>query len=132
MEDPNRMPFGFIPLTTGQIFYMSTYCYCTVNLKPFVPGHILVLSRRPVLSVDQLMDVESANLMQTVARAMRIIGIVSNGFIVHKSVRLDAELGSKEDTDLTMHMGGTNIRFGNVHLRIVRGVKSLVADITKE
>ena len=62
---------------------------------------------------------------------MRIIGIVSNGFIVHKSVRLDAELGSKEDTDLTMHMGGTNIRFGNVHLRIVRGVKSLVADIQK-
>lgn len=73
MEDPNRMPFGFIPLTTGQIFYMSTYCYCTVNLKPFVPGHILVLSRRPVLSVDQLTDVESANLMQTVARAMRML-----------------------------------------------------------
>ena len=67
------MPFGFIPLTTSQIFYMSTYCYCTVNLKPFVPGHILVLSRRPVLSVDQLTDAESANLMQTVARAMRML-----------------------------------------------------------
>ena len=44
-----------------------------MNLKPFVPGHILVLSRRPVLSVDQLTDVESANLMQTVARAMRML-----------------------------------------------------------
>lgn len=73
LENPQVVPFGFIPLPLRQTFYMSPFSFCTVNLKPFVPGHVLVLSRRPVISVDQLTDEEAADLMKTIRLTVRLI-----------------------------------------------------------
>ena len=73
LEEPSVLPFGFIPLQSYQVFFQSAYSYCSVNLKPFVPGHVLVMSRRPVLSIDQLTEEESNDLMQTIRRTVRMI-----------------------------------------------------------
>lgn len=73
MADPSLLPFGFIPLSSSQVFFKGKHSYCSVNLKPFVPGHVLVMSRRPVLSIDQLTEEEANDLMQTVRRTMRMI-----------------------------------------------------------
>ena len=73
LENPQVVPFGFIPLPLRQVFYVSSFSFCTVNLKPFVPGNVLVMSRRPVISVDQLTDEEATDLMKTIRRTVHLI-----------------------------------------------------------
>jgi hypothetical protein len=44
--------FGRFKIETKQIFYRSSHSFATVNLRPLVPGHVLVVSNRvvPLLS----------------------------------------------------------------------------------
>lgn len=50
-EDEYRL-FGRFKIDTNQIFYRSTHSFAMVNLRPLVPGHVLVVSNRvvPLLS----------------------------------------------------------------------------------
>lgn len=65
------MNFKFGPHTIGknQIFYCSKYSFGLVNLKPIVPGHVLVICRRVVprfldLTKEEVSDLfESAHLI---------------------------------------------------------------------
>ncbi|QPG75698.1 hypothetical protein FOA43_003057 [Brettanomyces nanus] len=51
---------------TRQVFYRSKYCYALVNLKPIVPGHVLVVPFRQVPRLKELSVKESIDLMATV------------------------------------------------------------------
>ena len=73
MEDSNNLAFGHIPLPLYQIFYRTTYSYCSCNLKPFVPGHILIIPRRPVPTVDLLTDEEAVDIMMVLKKMTRFI-----------------------------------------------------------
>ena len=44
--------FGRFKIATSQIFYRSIHSFAMVNLRPLVPGHVLVVSNRvvPLLS----------------------------------------------------------------------------------
>lgn len=44
--------FGRFKIASSQIFYRSKYSFAMVNLRPLVPGHVLVVSNRivPLLS----------------------------------------------------------------------------------
>lgn len=55
------MKFGPWPITPNEIFYNSTLSYGLVNLKPVVPGHVLVIPKRIVsrfhdLSIEEVGD----------------------------------------------------------------------------
>ena len=73
MESDFYFPFGFLALPTTQIFALSKLSYCSVNLKPFVPGHVLVIPRRPVPAIDDLTEEEMADLMLLVQRTVRML-----------------------------------------------------------
>ncbi|KAJ8469578.1 hypothetical protein ONZ45_g16845 [Pleurotus djamor] len=58
---------------TKQAFYKSSLSYAIVNLKPIVPGHVLVIPTRIVPRLTDLNESEVTSLMkavQTVGRAV--------------------------------------------------------------
>ena len=73
MEKEGYLPFGHISLPPYQVFYASSFSFCSVNLKPFVPGHILVIPRRNVPTLDLLTEEEAADLMLVTRKMIRFI-----------------------------------------------------------
>ncbi|GLB44860.1 putative HIT domain containing protein [Lyophyllum shimeji] len=58
---------------TRQAFYRSSLTYAIVNLKPIVPGHVLVCPTRPVPRLADLNDSELSSLMLSVRRVGAVI-----------------------------------------------------------
>jgi len=58
---------------TRQAFYRSSLSYAIVNLKPIVPGHVLVVPTRPVPRLADLNDSELSSLMLSVRRIGTVI-----------------------------------------------------------
>ncbi|KAI0003842.1 HIT-like protein [Russula compacta] len=58
---------------TRQSFHRTALAYAIVNLKPIVPGHVLVCSTRPVPRLADLRADELAELMRTVQHVGRVV-----------------------------------------------------------
>ncbi|KAF7324890.1 Diadenosine 5',5'''-P1,P4-tetraphosphate asymmetrical hydrolase [Mycena kentingensis (nom. inval.)] len=58
---------------TRQAFYRSSLSYAIVNLKPIVPGHVLVIPTRPVRRLADLNEPELTSLMRAVQRVGGVI-----------------------------------------------------------
>ncbi|KAK7052452.1 Hit domain protein [Favolaschia claudopus] len=58
---------------TRQAFYRSSLSYAIVNLKPIVPGHVLVLPTRHVQRLADLSEPELASLMGAVQKVGSVI-----------------------------------------------------------
>ncbi|KAF9486344.1 diadenosine 5',5'''-P1,P4-tetraphosphate asymmetrical hydrolase [Pholiota conissans] len=58
---------------TTQAFYRASRSYAIVNLKPIVPGHVLVIPNRPVPRLSDLDENELACLMQSVKRVGNVV-----------------------------------------------------------
>jgi len=58
---------------TRQAFYRSSLSYAIVNLKPIVPGHVLVIPTRPVLRLADLDASELSSLMTSVQTVGKVI-----------------------------------------------------------
>ncbi|KAJ7020154.1 diadenosine hydrolase [Mycena alexandri] len=58
---------------TRQAFYRSTLSYAIVNLKPIVPGHVLVLPTRRVQRLADLSEPELSSLMRAVQQVGSVI-----------------------------------------------------------
>ncbi|KAI9429850.1 HIT-like protein [Lactarius indigo] len=58
---------------TRQAFHRTALAYAIVNLKPIVPGHVLVCSTRPVPRITDLRPEELAELMRAVQRVGRVV-----------------------------------------------------------
>ena len=87
MENDLFLPFGFIPLPLSQIFALTSLSFCSVNLKPFSPGHVLVIPRRPVPTLDDLTDEEMTDLMLLVKKTARMLRKVHHADAVTVSVQ---------------------------------------------
>lgn len=68
----NPILFGSF-IVTNQVFYISTKSFGLVNLKPLVPGHVLVCPLRVVPRVCQLTTEEAQDFYSTVHKVSRII-----------------------------------------------------------
>ena len=66
----DTVQFGPLRLDAAQIFYASppNLTLATVNLKPLLPGHVLVFPRRPVQHLSELTDDETLDLWQSVQK----------------------------------------------------------------
>lgn len=67
--------FSTFALDSRQVFHVSPsgLSLAIVNLKPLVPGHVLVISRRVVARYSDLSPEERADLWQTVCKVQRIV-----------------------------------------------------------
>lgn len=60
---PSGIPFGpRIQLHADQVFFESAHCLGVVNLKPIVPGHVLLISKRCVPRLRDLAPEEISDL----------------------------------------------------------------------
>lgn len=57
-----KFKFGPHTITSNEIFFCSKYSFGLVNLKPIVPGHVLVISRRVAPRFLDLSREEAADL----------------------------------------------------------------------
>jgi len=58
---------------TRQAFYRTSLSYAIVNLKPIVPGHVLVVPTRPVVRLMDLTTQELTSLMASVQQVGRVV-----------------------------------------------------------
>jgi len=67
--------FGKFSLKPSQVFFASSsgLSLATVNLKPLVPGHVLVIPRRVVPTIDELTEEEMKDLWRTVRRVQSLV-----------------------------------------------------------
>lgn len=64
--------FYRFPITT-QIFHVTKHTFALVNLKPIVPGHVLVVPLRRVPRLSDLPADESIDFFQTIQRVQKFI-----------------------------------------------------------
>lgn len=58
--------YFFKYIVNRQVFFRSKHCYALVNLKPLVPGHVLVVPYNPeIRRFNQLNDEESIDYMRS-------------------------------------------------------------------
>ncbi|KAI8892922.1 HIT-like domain-containing protein [Globomyces pollinis-pini] len=60
-----KLLFGPHTIRASEIFFTSKYSFGLVNLKPVVPGHVLVISRRVVDRVTNLTPDEVSDMFQS-------------------------------------------------------------------
>ncbi|ODV62327.1 bis(5'-adenosyl)-triphosphatase [Ascoidea rubescens DSM 1968] len=72
MTNKGIVYFSKFPVTS-QVFYRSNYSFALVNLKPIVPGHVLVCPLRVVARLKELTSEESVDFILTVQKIHEFI-----------------------------------------------------------
>ncbi|PYI08237.1 HIT-like protein [Aspergillus sclerotiicarbonarius CBS 121057] len=87
-------PIHFGPfLVTTQVFHLTPHSYALVNLKPILPGHVLISPRRVVPRVTDLTPTETSDLFLTVRRVARMIERVYGASSLNIAIQDGAEAG---------------------------------------
>ncbi|KAJ5569580.1 uncharacterized protein N7459_009010 [Penicillium hispanicum] len=105
-------------IVTPQVFLQTPLSFALVNLKPILPGHVLVSPRRVVPRVSDLTAAETSDLFLTVRRVGRMVErvygasslniAVQDGVNAGQSVpHVHAHIIPRKAADLD-HRGGTD------------------------
>ncbi|OOF99632.1 hypothetical protein ASPCADRAFT_1306 [Aspergillus carbonarius ITEM 5010] len=87
-------PIHFGPfLVTTQVFHLTPHTYALVNLKPILPGHVLISPRRVVPRVTDLTPTETSDLFLTVRRVARMIERVYGASSLNIAIQDGADAG---------------------------------------
>lgn len=85
--------FGPHLLLPSQIFYESAHALAVVNIRPVLPGHVLVISRRAVARFGALSAVEVADVWSTAQLVGRVVTRCHGGAAATYSMQDGAEAG---------------------------------------
>ncbi|OJD17444.1 hypothetical protein AJ78_02469 [Emergomyces pasteurianus Ep9510] len=77
----------------NQVFYITPLSFALVNLKPLLPGHVLVCPLRCVPRVSDLSPTETTDLFLTVRRVSRMIERVYHGTSLNIAIQDGPEAG---------------------------------------
>ncbi|KAJ5822592.1 Histidine triad (HIT) protein [Penicillium robsamsonii] len=112
-------PIYFGPfMVTPQVFHTTPLTFALVNLKPILPGHVLVSPRRVVPRVTDLTPAETSDLFLTVRRVGRMVERVYGATSLNIAIQDGAHAGQsvphvhahiipRKAADLD-HAGGTD------------------------
>ncbi|OQE92941.1 hypothetical protein PENNAL_c0006G00896 [Penicillium nalgiovense] len=105
-------------IVTSQVFHTTPLTFALVNLKPILPGHVLVSPRRVVPRVTDLTPAETSDLFLTVRRVGRMVERVYGATSLNIAIQDGAHAGQsvphvhahiipRKAADLD-HVGGTD------------------------
>lgn len=78
----------------SQVFFKSAHTYALVNLKPLVPGHVLVVPlRQSVLRFGDLTPAESIDYMTSLQTVQKLITRVYNADLLNLAIQDGPESG---------------------------------------
>ncbi|KAF2455112.1 HIT-like domain-containing protein [Lineolata rhizophorae] len=80
-------------LVTSQVFHLTPLTFCLVNLKPLLPGHVLVSPLRAAPRLRDLTPAEAADLFVTVRRVGRTLERVYGASALNVAVQDGADAG---------------------------------------
>ncbi|KAA8571877.1 hypothetical protein EYC84_001831 [Monilinia fructicola] len=58
---------------TDQVFHKSTHCYCLVNIKPILPGHVLVIPYKQHPRMTDLSPHELSDIFLTTQKVQKML-----------------------------------------------------------
>ncbi|KAI0852626.1 HIT-like protein [Daldinia vernicosa] len=74
MSSQSTGPIHFGPFeVTRQVFLTTPHSFALVNIKPLLPGHVLICPRRPHKRLTELTAPEITDLFQAVQRVQRML-----------------------------------------------------------
>ena len=85
--------FGPHALPREQIFYETVHALAITNLRPVLPGHVLVLSRRAVARFGDLSAAEAADVWCAAQAVGRVVTACHGGTSATYSLQDGAEAG---------------------------------------
>lgn len=73
-----NLPGGYLPIVSDniQVFHATRHCFALVNLKPLLPGHVLVIPNRVVPRLTDLSSIEIGDIFVTVQKVQRMLAHV--------------------------------------------------------
>jgi bis(5'-adenosyl)-triphosphatase len=81
------------PLTPPKVFHLTPLSYALVNLKPLLPGHVLVSPRRIVPRFNDLSAAEVQDLFLTVQRVSRTVERLFNASALNIAIQDGRDAG---------------------------------------
>ncbi|KAI3421103.1 Nitrilase and fragile histidine triad fusion protein NitFhit [Globodera pallida] len=72
-KDTATFQFGHVQIDGSQCFLRSSHCFAFVNLKPLVPGHVLVSPLRTASRLTELSDQETADLFVVAKNVQKML-----------------------------------------------------------
>lgn len=84
--------FGSFVVTT-QVFHLTRYSFAFVNLKPLLPGHVLVSPQRVTPRLSDLTHAELTDLFLTVQRVGRMVERVYGTSSLNIAIQDGADAG---------------------------------------
>ncbi|KAF1843421.1 HIT-like protein [Cucurbitaria berberidis CBS 394.84] len=109
-------------VVTSQVFHLTRLSFAIVNLKPLLPGHVLVSPRRTVPRFNDLSTAEVQDLFLTVQRVSRMVERVFDASSLNIAIQDGVDAGQsvphvhahiiprqKEDLEA---QGGTDAIYG--------------------
>ncbi|KAL2267620.1 hypothetical protein VTJ83DRAFT_4897 [Remersonia thermophila] len=120
-----RILFGPFDVTT-QVFLTTAHSFALVNLKPLLPGHVLVCTRRPHRRLTDLSPPEVADLFTAVQRVQHMLARYYFGDPTSSDA--DAGAGATADPprwqDWQGHEGGGNVLDGSFNIAVQDGAEA--------
>ncbi|KAI8867623.1 HIT-like protein, partial [Ramicandelaber brevisporus] len=95
--------FGRISVRSSQVFFATRHSFGLVNLKPFRPGHVLVVSRRPVQRMSELTAEEVSDIFTNAQTVCRVVEKVWNAEAVTVAVQ-DGEAAGQTVPHFHVHL----------------------------
>ncbi|KAF2673646.1 putative Bis-tetraphosphatase [Microthyrium microscopicum] len=78
---------------TSQVFHLTSHSYAFVNLKPILPGHVLVSPIRRVPRLHDLTAAEVSDLFQEVQRVGRMVERVFHASALNIAIQDGSDAG---------------------------------------
>lgn len=100
-------PFCRIPARDddeGLVITRGESTYVVLNLHPYNPGHLMVVTYRHVAGLDELTDAESAELMAMTQQAIRVVRSVSQPHAFNVGLNLGGQAGGSLADHLHQHV----------------------------
>ncbi|CCX32741.1 Similar to Bis(5'-nucleosyl)-tetraphosphatase; acc. no. P49776 [Pyronema omphalodes CBS 100304] len=93
------LTFSIFPIT-NQVFYCTALSFAIVNLKPLLPGHVLVCPQRVVPRIHDLRPDEISDLFLAVQKVSRVLEKVYSAEGLNIAIQDGAVAGQSHRADL--------------------------------